>query len=100
MINTYFESVANHLQLVHNSSTNINLTPFVHAQPNFTPPVVELEAGSGDHDRPVVGVCALDAAAGQVLVGAWQDDEVGPWSAGLLFCGIGWYCCLACTCLV
>eukprot|EP00775_Hariotina_reticulata_P005636 gene5636-5875_t len=38
--------------------------------------VVEVaDAGSG-HDAPFIGVAALDAAAGQILVGSWRDDEV------------------------
>jgi hypothetical protein len=31
--------------------------------------------GSG-HDAPFIGACALDTAAGQVLLGSWRDDEV------------------------
>lgn len=37
--------------------------------------VVE-SAETGGHDAPFIGVCALDTAAGQLLVGAWRDDEV------------------------
>jgi hypothetical protein len=35
----------------------------------------EGEEGSGGA-LPLLGVAALDAAGGQVLVGAWRDDEV------------------------
>lgn len=38
--------------------------------------VVECGVDAGCHDAPVVGVCAVDAAAGQVLLGSWRDDEV------------------------
>ncbi|WIA28905.1 hypothetical protein OEZ86_011429 [Tetradesmus obliquus] len=37
--------------------------------------VVEVTDGSG-HDAPFIGACALDTAAGQVLLGSWRDDEV------------------------
>jgi hypothetical protein len=37
--------------------------------------VVEVTDGSG-HDAPFIGVAALDAAAGHVLLGSWRDDEV------------------------
>jgi hypothetical protein len=37
--------------------------------------VVEVATGDDD-DSPLVGVCAVDAAGGQVLLGAWRDDEV------------------------
>jgi len=38
--------------------------------------VVECGEGVGGHDAPFIGVCALDTAAGQLLLGAWRDDEV------------------------
>lgn len=38
--------------------------------------VVECGEGGGGHDAPFIGVCALDTAAGQLLLGAWRDDEV------------------------
>ncbi|KAI8462894.1 MAG: muts domain V-domain-containing protein [Monoraphidium minutum] len=47
-----------------------------HPDASYVMAVVELEAGAGQHDRPVVGACALDAAAGRILLGSWRDDEV------------------------
>eukprot|EP00879_Flechtneria_rotunda_P010892 GHRR01011382.1.p1 GENE.GHRR01011382.1~~GHRR01011382.1.p1 ORF type:complete len:1038 (+),score=487.25 GHRR01011382.1:2036-5149(+) len=38
--------------------------------------VVEVPDGSSGHDAPFIGACALDTAAGQVLLGSWRDDEV------------------------
>eukprot|EP00878_Enallax_costatus_P014342 GHUV01015002.1.p1 GENE.GHUV01015002.1~~GHUV01015002.1.p1 ORF type:complete len:1085 (+),score=444.50 GHUV01015002.1:267-3521(+) len=38
--------------------------------------VVEVHDASYGHDAPFIGVCALDTAAGQMLLGSWRDDEV------------------------
>ena len=39
--------------------------------------MLELDPAPGErHDAPIVGACALDAAAGTLLLGAWRDDDV------------------------
>lgn len=45
--------------------------------------MVEVTDGSG-HDAPFIGVCALDTAAGQILLGSWRDDEVGVATRNML----------------
>lgn len=41
------------------------------------PAVVEVHDPTSGHDAPFIGVCALDTAAGHILLGSWRDDEVG-----------------------
>lgn len=59
------------------ASKRVSLTPanVVAVAAAVATAVVESAEGGG-HDAPFIGVCALDTAAGQLLVGAWRDDEV------------------------
>jgi hypothetical protein len=71
-----------------------NPTPF-QPRPKPAPPVIELEPAPHAHDAPIIGACAVDAAAGTALLGAWRDDEarapgLGGFRGGGLVLPHGW----------